>query len=67
MKNDPLLGRTWPLPSSDSNPFPRKISNHPARQYEPEIFPGLVYRMLQPKVVILTFVNGKVVITGAKV
>lgn len=42
----------------------------PARrlpQYEPEIFPGLVYRMVVPKVVILTFVNGKIVITGAKV
>lgn len=34
--------------------------------YEPEIFPGLIYRMLQPKVVLLVFVSGKVVITGAK-
>lgn len=34
--------------------------------YEPELFPGLIYRMQQPKVVLLIFVSGKVVITGAK-
>ena len=34
--------------------------------YEPEIFPGLVYRMLDPKVAVLIFVTGKVVFTGAK-
>ncbi|ODN87131.1 TATA-box-binding protein [Cryptococcus wingfieldii CBS 7118] len=35
--------------------------------YEPELFPGLIYRMLKPKVVILIFVSGKIVLTGAKV
>ncbi len=34
--------------------------------YEPEQFPGAVYRMSDPKVVILIFSNGKIVITGAK-
>lgn len=34
--------------------------------YEPELFPGLVYRMPSPKVCFLVFVSGKVVITGAK-
>ncbi|RYH30169.1 TATA-box-binding protein [archaeon] len=34
--------------------------------YEPEIFPGLIYRMTEPKVVLLIFVSGKIVITGAK-
>ncbi|XP_047119424.1 TATA-box-binding protein 2 [Schistocerca piceifrons] len=34
--------------------------------YEPELFPGLVYRMVRPRVVLLIFVNGKVVLTGAK-
>jgi transcription initiation factor TFIID TATA-box-binding protein len=34
--------------------------------YEPELFPGLVYRMTDPKVSLLIFVSGKVVITGAK-
>ena len=34
--------------------------------YEPELFPGLIYRMVSPKVVLLIFVSGKLVITGAK-
>ena len=34
--------------------------------YEPEQFPGAVYRMAEPKVVILIFSTGKLVITGAK-
>jgi len=34
--------------------------------YEPELFPGLIYRMLEPKVVLLIFVSGKLVLTGAK-
>jgi len=34
--------------------------------YEPELFPGLVYRMDDPKIVLLIFVSGKVVMTGAK-
>lgn len=33
-------------------------------QYEPELFPGLIYRMKVPKVVLLIFVSGKVVLTG---
>lgn len=34
--------------------------------YEPELFPGLIYRMMDPKIVLLIFVSGKVVLTGAK-
>jgi len=34
--------------------------------YEPEEFPGLIYRMMEPKVVILMFASGKLVCTGAK-
>lgn len=34
-------------------------------QYEPELFPGLIYRMKVPKIVLLIFVSGKVVLTGA--
>ncbi|MCS7145225.1 MAG: TATA-box-binding protein [Nitrososphaerota archaeon] len=34
--------------------------------YEPEQFPGLIYRMSTPKVVILMFASGKLVCTGAK-
>jgi transcription initiation factor TFIID TATA-box-binding protein len=35
-------------------------------EYEPEQFPGLVYRMSSPKVVMLLFGSGKMVITGGK-
>jgi transcription initiation factor TFIID TATA-box-binding protein len=34
--------------------------------YEPEMFPGAIYRMTEPKVVLLVFASGKLVITGAK-
>ena len=34
--------------------------------YEPEMFPGVVYRRAEPKVVMLIFNSGKIVITGAK-
>jgi len=34
--------------------------------YEPEQFPGLIYRMDDPKVVLLIFSSGKLVCTGAK-
>jgi len=34
--------------------------------YEPEQFPGLIYRMNDPKVVFLLFTSGNLVITGAK-
>jgi transcription initiation factor TFIID TATA-box-binding protein len=35
-------------------------------EYEPEQFPGLIYRLKQPKTAILLFRSGKVVCTGAK-
>ena len=35
-------------------------------EYEPEQFPGLIYRIKQPKVVVLIFSSGKLVITGGK-
>ncbi len=35
-------------------------------EYEPDQFPGLVYRLDDPKVVALLFTSGKVVCTGAK-
>ncbi|EMA54773.1 TATA-box-binding protein [Halococcus salifodinae] len=36
-------------------------------EYEPEQFPGLVYRLDDPDVVALLFGSGKMVITGAKI
>lgn len=35
-------------------------------EYEPEQFPGLVFRMKDPNVVLLIFSTGKVICTGAK-
>jgi transcription initiation factor TFIID TATA-box-binding protein len=34
--------------------------------YEPEVFPGLIYRMADPKAVFLVFSTGRIVCTGAK-
>jgi TATA-box binding protein (TBP), component of TFIID and TFIIIB len=31
------------------------------------MFPGLIYKMTKPKIVLLIFVSGKLVLTGAKV
>ncbi|RXH83812.1 hypothetical protein DVH24_009247 [Malus domestica] len=42
------------------------VSHCAFSSYEPEIFPGLIYRMKQPKIVLLIFVSGKIVLTGAK-
>lgn len=49
--------------------FPIKLENlnHIHGQfssYEPELYPGLIYRMVAPRVVLLIFVNGKIVLTG---
>lgn len=35
-------------------------------EYEPEQFPGLVFRVDKPKTVMLIFRSGKIIITGAK-
>jgi transcription initiation factor TFIID TATA-box-binding protein len=34
--------------------------------YEPEQFPGLIYRMTKPQAVLLVFASGKIVCTGTK-
>ncbi|XP_073988969.1 TATA-box binding protein-related factor [Rhodnius prolixus] len=51
--------------------FPIRIENlHQVHgqfsSYEPELFPALIYRMIRPRIVVLIFVNGKIVVTGAK-
>jgi transcription initiation factor TFIID TATA-box-binding protein len=33
-------------------------------EYEPEQFPGLVYRIPDPKIVALLFSSGKIILTG---
>ena len=39
----------------------------PRSMYEPEQFPGMIHRILDPKTVILIFASGKLVCTGGKV
>jgi len=38
----------------------------PRSMYEPEQFPGVIHRVLDPKTVILIFASGKLVCTGGK-
>ncbi|KAF7278643.1 hypothetical protein GWI33_008159 [Rhynchophorus ferrugineus] len=46
---------------------PKRFAAHGSfSSYEPELFPGLIYRMVKPRIVLLVFVSGKVVLTGAK-
>jgi len=35
-------------------------------EYEPEQFPGLIFRLKDPKTVMLIFKSGKMIVTGAK-
>ncbi len=44
----------------------KTVSTLRKTMYEPEQFPGLIYRMDEPKVVILIFASGNLVCTGAK-
>ena len=34
--------------------------------FNPETFPGLIYRLHEPKICLLIFASGKIVLTGAK-
>ena len=45
------------------NTLAMKLDN---TEYEPEQFPGLIHRMLDPKTVILVFASGKLVCTGGR-
>jgi transcription initiation factor TFIID TATA-box-binding protein len=42
------------------------LMDHERVEYEPEVFPGLVCRIADPKIVFLLFSSGKVIITGGK-
>jgi len=44
----------------------RIAREYPNTEYEPEVFPGLVFRLDDPGVVVLLFVSGKGVCAGAK-
>ena len=47
-------------------PLEKIVSKLEGMEYEPEQFPGLVYRMVDPKVAFLLFGSGKVVCTGGR-
>ena len=60
--NEPLAGKPRKLNLNNLTfhlPFDKV-------EYEPEQFPGLIYRLDYPKVVCLIFGSGKMVITGAR-
>jgi transcription initiation factor TFIID TATA-box-binding protein len=42
------------------------VKGNPTVEYNPEKFPGLVYRLKRPKTAVLIFRTGKMVCTGAK-
>jgi len=42
------------------------VKGCPRVEYRPEQFPGLIYRMDEPKVVFLLFASGNLVCTGAR-
>lgn len=47
-------------------PLNQVVAHLPGTEYEPEQFPGLVYRMEEPEAAALIFNSGKIVCTGAK-
>jgi len=47
-------------------PLEKIIENIEGTEYEPENFPGLVYRVKDPKAAMLIFSSGKVICTGAR-
>jgi hypothetical protein len=55
-----------PIPSAPPT-LPRSRFARTANGADLQLFPGLIYRMMKPKVVLLIFVSGKIVLTGAKV
>jgi ElaB/YqjD/DUF883 family membrane-anchored ribosome-binding protein len=42
------------------------LKDHERVEYEPEVFPALVCRISDPKIVFLFFSSGKIIITGGK-
>ena len=47
-------------------PLEKIVEHLEGTEYEPEQFPGLVYRMKDPKAATLIFSSGKIVCTGAR-
>jgi transcription initiation factor TFIID TATA-box-binding protein len=47
-------------------PLGKLVAKQKEAEYEPEQFPGLVYRLSKPKAAALIFSSGKIVCTGAR-
>jgi len=47
-------------------PLEEMVEHLEGTEYEPEQFPGLVYRVKDPKAAILVFSSGKIICTGAR-
>jgi transcription initiation factor TFIID TATA-box-binding protein len=47
-------------------PLEKMVEHLEGTEYEPEQFPGLVYRVKDPKAAMLIFSSGKIVCTGAR-
>ncbi len=47
-------------------PLEKMVEHLEGSEYEPEQFPGLIYRIQNPKVAMLIFSSGKIVCTGAR-
>ena len=47
-------------------PLTKLARTQPNTEYEPEQFPGLVYKLVEPTATFLLFSNGKLVCTGTK-
>jgi transcription initiation factor TFIID TATA-box-binding protein len=47
-------------------PLEEMVEHLEGAEYEPEQFPGLVYRVKNPKAAILVFSSGKIICTGAR-
>jgi len=47
-------------------PLEKMVEHLEGTEYEPEQFPGLIYRVKNPKAALLVFSSGKIVCTGAR-
>ena len=47
-------------------PLTKLARTQPNTEYNPETFPGLVYKLVEPTATFLLFSNGKLVCTGTK-
>ncbi|MDE1725961.1 MAG: TATA-box-binding protein [Thaumarchaeota archaeon] len=69
IKNDPTITIQNIVASVDLGGgvhLPLAARSLPRSMYEPEQFPGIIHRMLDPKTVTLIFVSGKLVCAGAR-